>query len=295
MARMHTDEVDIDDDLVRELVRVQFPEWADLPVRRLVSGGSTNAIFRVGTTLSARLPLTAGGVGGLHREARWLPALASASPVQVPEVVAIGQPGGDYPFDWAIHRWIDGEVLVEGRVADVDSIARDLAAFVIALRKVDVTGAPQAHRSGTLVDQDAQTRSAVEELARTDESFDLDEVVAVWESVVAVPGPGAPARWIHSDLMPSNLLSRDGQLAAVIDFSTAGLGDWAVDLIPAWNLLPAAARPTFRDAVGVDDHTWKRGRGWALSMALIQLPYYRGTNPVICGNARYVIKQVLGG
>ena len=50
MARMHSDEVDIDDDLVRELVRVQLPEWAGLPVRRLVSGGSTNEIFRVGTT-----------------------------------------------------------------------------------------------------------------------------------------------------------------------------------------------------------------------------------------------------
>ena len=98
MARMHTDEVDIDDDLVRELVRVQFPEWADLPVRRLAYGGSTNAIFGVGTTLSARLPLTAGGLGGLHREVRALPALASVSPVQVPEVVAIGQPGDHHPF-----------------------------------------------------------------------------------------------------------------------------------------------------------------------------------------------------
>ena len=59
--------------------------------------------------------------------------------------------------------------------------------------------------------------------------------------------------------------------------------------------LPATARATFRDAVGVDDHTWERGRGWALSMALIQLPYYRETNPFISSNARYVIKQVLAG
>ncbi|WP_308016802.1 aminoglycoside phosphotransferase family protein [Pseudonocardia sp. ICBG162] len=292
---MHTDEVDVNDHVVRELVRVQFPEWADLPVRRLDSGGSTNAIFRVGTTLSARLPLTAGGVEGLHRETRWLPVLASASPVPVPDVVAIGRPGGDYPFDWAVHRWIDGEVLVEGRVPAPDGIARDLAAFIAALHEVDVTGAPQAHRSGTLADRDAQTRSAVEELARTDEPFDPDEAIAVWESVTAVPAPGAPARWIHSDLMPSNLLTRDGQLTAVIDFSTAGLGDRAVDLIPAWNLLPPAARSTFRAAVGVDDDTWERGRGWALSMALIQLPYYRGTNPVISSNARHVIEQVLDG
>jgi aminoglycoside phosphotransferase (APT) family kinase protein len=93
--------------------------------------------------------------------------------------------------------------------------------------------------------------------------------------------------------MPSNLLVDDGGLTAVLDFATAGIGDPACDLIPAWNLLPAAARDIFRDAAGTDDATWMRGRGWALSMAVIQLPYYRTTNPIISANARYVIGEVL--
>lgn len=77
--------------------------------------------------------------------------------------------------------------------------------------------------------------------------------------------------------------------------ATASLGDPAVDLIPAWNLLPSAARQVFREAVDTDDASWARGRGWALSMAIIQLPYYRKTNPVTSANARYVIRQVLAG
>jgi aminoglycoside phosphotransferase (APT) family kinase protein len=72
------------------------------------------------------------------------------------------------------------------------------------------------------------------------------------------------------------------------------MGDPATDLIPAWNLLPAPARGAYREAVAVDDATWARSRGWALSMAVIQLPYYRASNPVISANARYVIRQVLG-
>ena len=56
------------------------------------------------------------------------------------------------------------------------------------------------------------------------------------------------------------------------------VGDPACDMIVAWNLLPASARETFRAAVDVDDATWSRGRGWALSMALGQPPYYRNTN-----------------
>jgi aminoglycoside phosphotransferase (APT) family kinase protein len=93
--------------------------------------------------------------------------------------------------------------------------------------------------------------------------------------------------------MPSNLLGADGRLTGVLDFGTAGVGDPAVDLIPAWNLLTPAARRVFRAGVDADDAMWARGRGWALSMAVTQLPYYRTTNPVISANARYVLHQIL--
>ena len=48
-----------------------------------------------------------------------------------------------------------------------------------------------------------------------------------------------------------------------------------------------------RGMVDVDDATWARGRGWALSIALIQLPYYRDTNPPLADNARHVIAEAL--
>jgi hypothetical protein len=62
-------------------------------------------------------------------------------------------------------------------------------------------------------------------------------------------------------------------------------------LIVAWNLLPGPGRGVFRDAVDADDATWSRG--WALSMAVIQLPYYRNTDPIISANARHVLREVL--
>ncbi|WP_219665826.1 phosphotransferase [Streptomyces bambusae] len=292
---MHADEAETDEDLVRRLLRGQFPQWADLPVRRLESGGTVNAIYRVGTGLTVRLPLTAGGAGTLEQEAYWLPRLAPLVPVPVPEVVGLGQAAEGYPWGWAVHRWIDGEVLVEGRADAPEQLARDLAAFVTALRGAELGAGPPAHRGEPLAAADAETRAAIEELRHTDEPFDADAALAAWEEALAAPGWTGEPRWIHSDLMPSNLLGAGGRLAAVIDFGTAGLGDPAVDLIPAWNLLPPAARQVFREAVDADDAAWARGRGWALSMAVIQLPYYRRTNPVISANARYVIRQVLAG
>ncbi|MEU6895937.1 aminoglycoside phosphotransferase family protein [Streptomyces sp. NPDC046557] len=292
---MHADEAQTDEDLVRRLLRGQFPQWADLPVRRLESGGTVNAIYRVGTDLTVRLPLTAGGAGTLEQEAHWLPRIASLVPVPVPEVVGLGEAAEGYPWGWAVHRWIDGEVLVEGRGEDPRQLARDLAGFVTALRGAELGAGPPAHRGEPLAAADAETRAAIEELRHTDEPFDAEAALAAWEEALAAPGWSGKPRWIHSDLMPSNLLGAGGRLAAVIDFGTAGLGDPAVDLIPAWNLLPSAARQVFREAVDTDDASWARGRGWALSMAVIQLPYYRKTNPVISANARYVIRQVLTG
>ena len=61
----------------------------------------------------------------------------------------------------------------------------------------------------------------------------------------------------------------------------------------AWTLFSAETRDVFRAALPVDDATWARGRGWALSVGLIALPYYQDTNPVLAGIARHAIDEVL--
>lgn len=70
---MHADEAETDDDLVRRLLRAQFPQWADLPITRLASGGTVNAIYRLGEDLTVRLPLRGGGAEAITMEARLLP------------------------------------------------------------------------------------------------------------------------------------------------------------------------------------------------------------------------------
>jgi aminoglycoside phosphotransferase (APT) family kinase protein len=89
------------------------------------------------------------------------------------------------------------------------------------------------------------------------------------------------------------LLVVRGRLSAVIDFGCLGVGDPACDLQVAWNFLSAGSRRIFRAALQVDDATWARGRGWALSVGLIALPYYRTTNPVLARVAQRAIEEVL--
>lgn len=98
---------------------------------------------------------------------------------------------------------------------------------------------------------------------------------------------------MHGDLQPGNLLVDEGGLTAVIDWGMLALGDPAVDCLAAWTLLDAAARSTFRSLADVDDATWARGRGWALSIALVALPYYVDSDSRMTAWARYVIQQAV--
>ncbi|WP_171165180.1 aminoglycoside phosphotransferase family protein [Streptomyces sp. I05A-00742] len=285
----------VDEDLVRRLVAGQFPQWADLAVKRFPSDGTVNAMFRLGDDLAVRLPLVKGGAEDVAMEQEWLPRLAARLPTAVPEVLGAGVPAEGYPWPWSVHRWLAGGNPREGALDEPLLLAGDLAAFVAAMRSITLPDAPRAHRGGPVASLDAETRSAIEELRGIpEEGVDCDAVTAVWEDALRAPGGDGPPVWLHADLMPGNLLVDGGRLTAVIDFGCMGVGDPACDLFPAWNLLPPDAREVFREALGVDDATWRRGRGRTLSQALIALPYYRRTNPAMARNARHVIRAVLG-
>ncbi|MFI5754412.1 aminoglycoside phosphotransferase family protein [Streptomyces sp. NPDC051569] len=293
-GQMHPGMHPIDECLVRRLIAGQFPRWAGLAVERWPSGGTVNAMYRLGDDMVVRLPLVQGGTTDLSIEQEWLPRLAPHLPTRIPEVLGAGEPAQGYPWPWSVYRWLTGEHPEAGALREPVPLAQDLAAFVAAMRSVTLPAAPKAHRGGPVASLDAETQAAIKELRGIpQEDVDCDAVAAVWEEALRAPGWDGPPVWLHADLMPGNLLVDGGRLASVIDFGCAGTGDPACDLFPAWNLLPADAREVFREALAVDDSTWIRGRGRTLSQALIALPYYRRTNPAMAHNARHVIQAVL--
>ena len=53
---MHAGQLPVSAAVARSLIAAQFPRWQDLPVSRVASPGTVNAIFRVGGRLAARFP-----------------------------------------------------------------------------------------------------------------------------------------------------------------------------------------------------------------------------------------------
>jgi len=293
---MHRDEVTVDETVVRRLLTEQFPEWADVPLQPVEPRGTDNWLYRLGEELVVRLPCRERTVATLVRERTWLPRLVGRLPLEIPLPVAAGKPGAGYPWTWSVYHWLGGENAIDAPVADLTLAAVDLAALLEALQRVDPDGGPgpgeeNFFRGAQLETFDARVRA---DLAQLRDEIDVEAATAVWDAALRAPGPKGSPVWVHGDLDRRNLLTRQGQLAAVVDFGCVGVGDPACDVAVAWKVLSGETRDTFRSALAIDEATWMRARGWAVSQALGALAYYTPeTNPTLVAEARRWLADAL--
>ena len=280
--KMHDDEVTVDDGTVRDLLEEQFPRWAGRRVRRIADSGTDSAIYRLGDDLGVRLPRIRWAEAQIEKECRWLQPLAVDLPTAVPVPVARGRPGCGYPFPWLVYPWLEGTSLDRAPVDDWNGIAEGVAEFVRALERHSPDGGPPPTRRGTPMAQyDDAVQWAIRQL---DGAIDVDRARRVWQDALeAGDWPGPPV-WVHGDLLPGNILVSQGRLSGIIDWGGAGVGDPACDAMLAWSL-PPGARRRYRRALGFDEATWARARGWVVEQTVFYIPYYARSLPLAVDQA----------
>ncbi len=265
-------EVDTSAGVIRSLLKQQHPDLAELPLVEFANGWD-NAILRLGDDLSVRLPRRKKAAILVEREQKVLPAFARRLPIAIPAPIRVGRPGCGYPWSWSINPWLPGRVAADSTLADPTREARRLGEFLAALHVEAPSDAPPNPYRGHFVG--LNTEALLERVARLGCSLGRDvceRILARWHKLVAgVERWDSPPVWLHGDLHAANVLVDNGEISAVIDFGDVCAGDPATDLAVAWMLFDSANRAVFRDAVGVDNATWKRGEAWALHFAVIYL------------------------
>ncbi|MFD2077606.1 Predicted kinase, aminoglycoside phosphotransferase (APT) family [Actinopolymorpha cephalotaxi] len=281
---MHTDQLAISPGTASDLVRSQFPQWGDLPIRQIVSAGTVNAIFRLGDHVTARFPLRPTGV---EEARRWLEAEADAARellgrtrFPTPEPLGLGEPGFGYPMPWSVQTWVPGVTATEQDPGESEAFAHDLVEFIRDVRTIDVRGRTfnGSGRGGTIADHEEWIETCLRESERL---LDVPRLRRLWAGWRDLPRGDDPDVMSHGDLIPGNVLVADGRLAGVLDVGGLGPADPALELVGAWHLLEAGPRRILRSELGCDDLEWERGKAWAFEQAMGVVWYYEHTNPAM--------------
>jgi aminoglycoside phosphotransferase (APT) family kinase protein len=193
--------------------------------------------------------------------------------VPVPEVYGRGEPGEGYGHVWSVLSWLPGAPLEASAFDDPTAAALQVADLIKFVRSVPADhacrfGADNNWRGAPLAPRAPYFEAALARLPDVDAGW----AMRLWTATLQA-SPESPPVWLHGDLHPGNLLIAHGQISGVIDWGLCGVGDGACDLLTAWAMFDAAPRDVFRRAIGASDAEWLRGAGWALSMAIIYLPY----------------------
>ncbi|MEQ8317598.1 MAG: aminoglycoside phosphotransferase family protein [Phycisphaerales bacterium] len=288
------DRLSIDAAQARLLLSEQCPTLADLEIVPCPVGGTAHVLFRLGRELAIRFPTSAAAATQCRKEQAWLPRIAPMLSVPISTPLFVGEATERFLGPWSVVPWLEGEAAWSASHANRDALGSSVARFINELSTFDAAGGPVPgdHNFGRgvpLTERDAATRTALDQIA---DAVPVERLAAIWERSLDAEAAVDHA-WIHGDLHGGNLIVASGDLAGVIDFGGLAVGDPACDLAFAWFELGPRQRQAFRAATGADDARWARARGWALSIAAIQLPYYRDRHPHIERLARRTLAQVL--
>ncbi len=268
-------DVDITPTLIHDLLSDQHPDLAGLPLgSRHVSWD--NVTTRLGDHLAVRMPRIIAAVPLLEREITWLPIVSTGWTFDAPVPVVTGSPGHGYPWRWSVVPWFEGSDAMETRLTGAG-----VAEFGRALRQVHITapeGSPHTpYRTTPLREREGEALDRIDAIDAKAGPLDLewasDAARKLWAEASALPWP-APS-WVHADLHPGNVITRDGHLAAIIDWGEAGAGDPALDLGQLWLFFDPSDVERALAAYGdVDDDLLLRIQGECLANAL----------RLVCGN-----------
>lgn len=260
-------DVEITPELARVLLRSQAPQWAELPLEPLAEGWD-NTMLRLGDKLAVRLPRRASASQQVRAEAQWAEEAGWGLSLPIPVPQFLGEPEPDFPYPWTVTQFFPGQTAAQLSQQHRDAYAEQLAGFLVGFHRLAPLNAPENTVRGVAVSLRMERwTAALERVPRAHRG----SLARAQELAAAARPWGLPARWIHGDPHPANLIAEargDGaRLLAAVDLSDLTSGDPASDLGIALAQFSPEGAQRFRSAYGrgafwADADLWERAGGW---------------------------------
>ena len=275
--------VELDEHIVREVLREQFPALAGAAVTCLAAGWDSWA-YEVGGRWIFRFPKRADVAARQAHEQALLREIAGMLPVPVPRYERFGQTSALFPYPFAGYLKLPGRLARDIGVGEpAPTVADEMAAFLTALHAVPTEVAARAGVTHHGWRAPAHMRDrALEALAGVAAPLGaarcdacrayLDS--ACEDAAATTPGP-AELRLLHNDLGSDHVLldARWEHVTGIIDWTDVEVGDPAVDFSGVYHFL---GEDGTRRALAGYGGTWdeafvRRTRYFAVCLALFQL------------------------
>jgi len=258
-------EIEISEQLVRQLLDEQFPEFAECSLS-LLGEGWDNAAWLVGDDWVFRYPRRQLGADVILSEFAVIPTVADrlAAPVSCP--LRIGKPTSEYAWPFAGYPMISGVELCQAAPAASQrlKLAEELGIFLRSLHDISADEALQLgapHDTFGRLDIERRSTQAREQLSKAGKLGIIDSP-ARWESLldrlVPLCKPPVTDCLVHGDLYSRHVIVKtcdaeseeDARLAGIIDWGDVHAGDPSADLACAWSLFDVAGRRRLLGAYG---------------------------------------------
>lgn len=292
---MHEDQLDLTEALAMDLVRSVIDIPAGTRCELLEGAGTTSHVLRIGDELLARFPLLASdpeaALTAQISEHAAMAEFRAVCPVPSPRPVVIGEPSQQYPMPFSVQTWIEGELATPDSAPDSAGLAEDLAGLIDALREAPVQGRrfQGPGRGGDLSAEDPWVQECLD---RSTGLLPVQELRSLWSGLRDLPRESADVM-SHKDLVPANLLLRDGRLCGVLDTGGFGPADPALDLVAGWHLLDRDPRRLLQEQLASSELDILRGAGWAFAQAIGLVWYYVESNPMMRDLGRSTLARLL--
>lgn len=281
MANQWDAEFSVTPELAEALIGKDFPDLKPLEVE-LIGDGWDNTAYLVNKKYIFRFPRREIAVEGIEIENRVLPSVAPSLPLPVPVPIYVGNPKGEYAWQYSGYLKIEGETACRMNMSDEERIktAKPLALFLKALHGITPE---EAEAYGAGPDKFGKLNlfrrlPQVLELLNDMEKKKVLNDVSLLKKIAQESGV-KPSRLktclVHGDLYSRHLMINDKrEIAGVIDWGDVHIGNPPLDLGIIYSFLPPEGRSIFLEHYGeVDEENVRLARFVGLTIAMILMQY----------------------
>jgi len=229
---------------------------ASLPIHRQPWSGAMNSLYELGNDHLLRVPLDIPqATRCIVEEAQVLPLLERHG-IEAPRLVAFDDTRELIDVPYTIYRRVHGQSMDWWEVHNAGSpdlyraIGAELA--TVHSRVTEFPGLPEILTTPSRSDPTALL--SIPRLPLTARRWIERCLDHLRDVVDDQPSP----RFLHADVRPGNTIVRDGQLAALIDWGSAGWGDPALEFSALWVWAIPSALEGYRSVSDLDERAEAR-------------------------------------